>query len=132
MKMTPSLADTADQVIARLLFVPAVPPALPAAPRLRAADRAFNGSLLLSGLRCIIRYVVLPFVLPLLGFTLQVSLNIGIAIDLIALVALLFSLRQIWQARHPRRWSYLTLALVVVFAIGVFLAFDFHLLTTGR
>lgn len=113
-----------DSLMIRILFLP------PHSEQnvTRPADRAFNASLLLSGTRCIVQYVLLPFVLPLVGFAADLSVWLSMAIDLVALGALVFSLRRLWRTRAPQRWRYLPLALLMALAISVFLWHDVRFL----
>jgi ABC-type iron transport system FetAB permease component len=110
-----------DLLIARLLFVGTPAATLPSA---RPAERALTATLLFSGLRCLVQYIVLPFVLPLLGIVSGQQFGLLVALDLVALVAILLSVRRFWQARHPRRWEYLAVAAVALVVMLVFLAFD--------
>ena len=75
-------------------------------------------------MRCTLRYVVLPFALPVLGVATGAALGILLALDLIAAVAVAVTLRRLWRVRHPRRWHNLVLALVLVPLIGLFVATD--------
>ena len=65
------------------------------------AERAFSLSLLVSAVRCILAYVILPFVTPLIGLASGVGPVVGIGIALVALVANVISLRRFWRLRHP-------------------------------
>jgi hypothetical protein len=55
-----------DWMVGRLLWVD-VPARSNAIGDARNAERAFGFSLMMSAVRCILQYVVLPFVLPLVG-----------------------------------------------------------------
>jgi hypothetical protein len=88
------------------------------------AERLFTATLLFAGLRCLVQYILLPFVLPLLGIVSGQRFGIMVALDLVALVAISFSVRRFWQVRHPRRWEYLLLACVAIVVMIIFLGFD--------
>ena len=45
----------------------AVGPACPPQPSRKQTERAFSVSMVVSGLRCVLTYVILPFVTPFLG-----------------------------------------------------------------
>lgn len=124
------MKEALDTAIARLLWVtPGAYAPPPSAPR--CATRAFNASLLLSGTRCIVQYVLLPFVLPILGVAVGLSLWLSLLIDLVALTTLVVSLRRLWRTRAPGRGRYLPLALAMALAITVFLWYDVRLLVAA-
>ena len=58
------------------------------------AQRAFSLSMLVSGIRCALAYVVLCFVTPLLGIAPGVGPVLGITISTVAIAANVFSLRR--------------------------------------
>lgn len=96
------------------------------------SSRPFETPVLIVGVRCVLRYIVLPFVLPLMGVgtgaTLGVvtgaALGILLTLDLIAVVALVVTLRRLWRLQHPRRWQYLPLAIAFAVLLGFFFAND--------
>lgn len=67
------------------------------------AQRGFSRSILVSGIRCALTYVVLPFVAPFIGLAPGVGPIIGLAVGLVAIAANVFSIRRFWQADH--RWK---------------------------
>jgi len=83
-----------------------------------AAQAAFQKSIVISGARCLLTYIVLPFIAPFIGVAANVGAPIGIAVALIAMVSIIISLRRFFGSMHPRRWAYGTLAgLMFVFLI---------------
>ncbi|MGH2363227.1 MAG: hypothetical protein ACRDGF_11325 [Chloroflexota bacterium] len=117
-------SDTADALIARMLFVSPRPAQREGPDYDLVATRAFNASLLFSATRCTLMYVVLPFLLPWLGIVGKVPVLVLMACDLIALSGIVFSLRRLWRLRSPRRWQYLPLACGAVFVMATFLISD--------
>jgi len=102
---------------------------LPSAPPLPArAQRALTFGILLSGLRCTVQYVVLPFVLPWIGVTTTIPAWLTLALGMLALGALARNVRYLWRLRHARRWSYLLLATVVAASLLLYTAVDLHTL----
>lgn len=71
-------------------------------------------SLLISMVRCLLTYIVLPFVAPILGVGLGVTPVVGIVVGTVAIVANVASVRRFWRAEHQYRWHYTALASVIV------------------
>jgi hypothetical protein len=95
----------------------------PAAPEV-AAQRAFSTSIMVSATRCILTYVILPFVAPVLGFAAGVGPLIGIPIGVAAIVCNVLTIRRFWSADHRSRWAYTGLALMVIALLLVLMAKD--------
>lgn len=70
------------------------------------ARSAFQTSLFLSASRCLLMYVVFPFVLPVVGVARGVGPYLGVAIGLLAMVSITYSIRRFWRADHSKRWHY--------------------------
>ena len=115
-----------DGAVARALFVQ------PVQAVATTSSRPFETPLLVSAVRCTLRYIVLPFVLPLLGVatgaTLGIvtgaALGILLTLDVIAVTAIVATLRRLWRFQHPRRWQYLAVALVLAVLVGFFFMND--------
>ena len=71
-----------------------------------AAQRALQTSLLISTIRCTVMYVLLPFVAPALGWFGGVSTAISVVIGIVAMGAIILSMRRFWRCNHPKRWAY--------------------------
>jgi hypothetical protein len=116
-----AFTETLDAFMLRVLRVtPHVAGEASSAP----AERAFGLSLAVSGLRCILQYVVLPIVLPLIGLAGGFSLAIVLVLDIVALTLLISSLRFFWRTQHPRRFDMLPLAGVIILLVIGSLSFD--------
>jgi len=107
-----------EPMVRRLLVVPDPQPATVAAGRRAdaSAHRLFNVSMALSGLRCLLGYVVLPIVTPALGAAARVGPMIGIPIAVVALGFDVMAVRRFWVADHRWRWS-VSLVYVVVMSL---------------
>lgn len=124
-----------DDVIRRMLFVPSTPDAAaePALPTdddatdaaTRQAENAFSFALLFSGVRCIIMYVIMPFVLPIIGIAGTGATYLDIVINLVAIGAIIFSVRRFWQVDYKYKWQYLPVAIVALGLLVAFIALDF-------
>jgi hypothetical protein len=118
---TPPAASGADRFMRRLLRLPEGQTATAAEAR-----SAFQTSLFISTVRCLLMYVVFPFVLPAIGIARGVGPFIGVIIAVLAIVSITYSVRRFWRANHSKRWHYTVFGLVVaaflVFTIVVDLA----------
>lgn len=88
------------------------------------AQKAFNWSIVVSGIRCTLAYVVLPFVAPFIGLAPGVGPVLGIAIAAVALVANVVSIRRFWRAKHPWRKPITVLHVGVIAFLLVLMAYD--------
>lgn len=92
----------------------------------RRSDRYTGGYLLFVCVRCTIQYILLPFVLPLLGLGGTLAIGISMAIDLLALGMILYNVRALWDTSW--RYRYLALSVVMVGIIAIFLYNDLRVL----
>lgn len=69
-----------------------------------AATRAFSWSIVISGIRCLLTYVIFPWVLPAVGVAGGVGPGIGLVVGLVALVSNVASIRRFWRADHKWKW----------------------------
>lgn len=91
----------ADRFMRRLLRLPEGQTATAAEAR-----SAFQKSLFISTCRCLLMYIVFPFVLPAVGIARGVGPFIGVVIGVLAIVSITYSIRRFWRANHPKRWAY--------------------------
>jgi len=75
-----------------------------AAPTADPATRLFSRSIVISGIRCMLAYVVFPWILPLLGVATGVGPFIGIVIGVVAIGFNVASIRRFWISKH--RWRH--------------------------
>lgn len=80
------------------------------------AHRAFRLSVAASGVRCLITYLLLPILVPMLSLAGWVAAPIGMALCVLAVINGVISVRRFWRADHSRRWMY-TAFIGVVFVI---------------
>jgi hypothetical protein len=115
----PVFADVArppaDRFVRRLLRVNNAPPATAGQAR-----SAFRTSVLVAGIRCLLTYIVLPFVLPFVGLAAGVAPVIGAAIGIVAIVCIVSSMRRFWRADHRARWGYTAFGVAMIaFLVGL-------------
>ncbi len=88
------------------------------------AERAFKLSVLVSGIRCTLTYVVLPFLTPFLGLAPGVGPALGLPIGAVAIAANVASARRFWRFGHPWRRHITVVHAVVVAFLLVMIAMD--------
>jgi uncharacterized membrane protein len=102
-----------DLRMRRLLRLPVDAPTASEA----SARKLVETSLLISMTRCLLTYVALPFLLPVLGLAAGVTPIVGIIVGVVAIAANVASVRRFWRADHRYRWQYTALATVIVLAL---------------
>jgi hypothetical protein len=112
--------SAADRLMRRLLRLPVDAPAGTA----EGARKAFQTSLLVATVRCLLMYIVFPFVLPLLGIAKGVGPAIGLLVNAVAMVCIVMSLRRFFRADHPKRWWYAALGGSVLVLLGILAVID--------
>lgn len=73
------------------------------APGADEPTRVFSTSILISAVRCVLAYVVFPWVLPAAGVAGDIGPGIGIVVGLVAIACNVLSIRRFWRADH--RWK---------------------------
>ena len=115
----------ADSLMAQLLLVKPSPVDAGGVARAeRGAENALTLSLLFSGARCILQYVLLPFLLPVLGIAADATVPILLVINVLAMVSIYLSLRRFWTILYAHRWRYLVVALTALALLAAFTIYD--------
>jgi hypothetical protein len=110
----------ADLRMRRLLRLPVDAPKATEA----SARQLVEKSLLISMSRCLLTYVVLPFVIPIIGIRGNIAPVIGVVLGVVAIIANVASIRRFWRADHRYRWHYTALASVIILAMVWLIAVD--------
>lgn len=92
----------------------------------KRGDRLLTGSVIFVSVRCTLQYIVLPFVLPLVGLRSDLSAGISALIDIVALATIAYNVRRLWHTSW--RWRYIGLAAVMIGIIAFMLYQDVRLL----
>ena len=113
----PPRTRTADAFMRRLLRVPTHDGSA------KAAESIFGVSVLISAVRCMLTYVLLPVLAPIVDLTGAVGPVLGLLIGAVSVVAIVVSMRRFWRADHRLRWGYTViggaiLVLLVVSAVA--------------
>lgn len=101
--------SAADRFMRRLLRLPEGKTSTAAEAR-----SAFQKSLAVTACRCLLMYIVLPFVLPIVGVASGVSPAIGLTIGVLAIFSIVYSIRRFWRADHAKRWHYTIFGSVII------------------
>jgi hypothetical protein len=88
------------------------------------AARLFSASILISAVRCLLTYVVFPWVLPLLGIAGGVGPAVGVVVGTVAIAANVVSIRRFRASRHPWRKPLMALNLSVIGLLVVLVIMD--------
>jgi hypothetical protein len=108
--------SAADRLMRRILRLP-----VDGQPGTAAgARKAFQTSMMVATVRCLLMYLVFPFVLPALGIARGVGPAVGLAVNAVAMVCIVLSMRRFFRADHPKRWWYAALgSTVFVLLVGL-------------
>lgn len=85
---------------------------------------SLKGSLVLSAVRCLITYVAVPILLPLVGWLGQVATPLSLVLSVAAMVLAVNNLRRVWLADWSGRWGYTVFSLVVLVVLGALVVLD--------
>jgi hypothetical protein len=113
-----STRPAAERRIRHLLRVPERRPA----ESEDSANRIFSVSIVLSALRCLLTYIFLPILSPLLGLATSVGPAVGIPLAVVALVFDVAGIRRFWLADHRWRWQMTAVYVVVMCFVLALLA----------
>jgi hypothetical protein len=103
---------------------PSTAPARPVPGDENEAARLFSLSIVISGTRCLLTYIVFPWVLPVLGIAGGVGPVVGVIVGVVAIGFNLLSIRR-WRASgHAWRVPLMTLNSVVIVFLLVLVALD--------
>jgi hypothetical protein len=94
--------SAADRRARRLLRLPEDAPRV----SIMDAQRAFSRSIWISASRCLLTYVFLPILGPLLGLSGAVGPVFGLVLGAVSMVAIVFATRRFFAADHRWRWAY--------------------------
>lgn len=78
------------------------------------AERRFSQSMMVSGIRCLLTYLVFPYLLPVLGLADSVGPALSAPIGLVAIVFNGLSIRRFWRADHRLKWPVSTVNAAVI------------------
>src|SRR5918999_2468890 len=71
-----------------------------------AAQQAFSRSVWISAARCLLTYIVLPILGPIVGIAGDVGPVLGLTVGAVSMVAIVASIRRFFATDHRWRWRY--------------------------
>ena len=74
-----------------------------------AAQQAFSRSVWISAARCLLTYIILPVLGPIVGLAGDVGPVLGLTVGAVSMVAIVASIRRFFAADHRWRWRYTAL-----------------------
>lgn len=88
------------------------------------ARRSTTAAIMVSGIRCIITYLLIPVVAPIIGWSQAVSTPLVILLSVVAIVMGVSGVRRFWIADHRLRWAYTAFIGVVVVLLVIGIVYD--------
>jgi hypothetical protein len=86
--------------------------------------RAASISMAISGIRCILAYIVFPWVLPAASRTKGVGPTIGLVVGVVAIGFNVASIRRFQRSAHRLKWYVMTLNCIVIAMLLVLVVRD--------
>jgi hypothetical protein len=83
-----------------------------------------KGSLVLSAVRCVLMYAVIPLVVPLIGWAGVLATPLSLLLSSAAIVLAITSLRRVWMADYRYRWPYTGFILLAVSLLVMIVVLD--------
>jgi hypothetical protein len=118
------VSQQTDAVTTPASPTPAPAPAPAPADDQNEAARLFSLSIVISGTRCLLTYIVFPWVLPLLGIAGGVGPAVGVVVGVVAIFFNLLSIRRWRGSKSAARVPLMTLNSVVIVFLLVLVAVD--------
>jgi hypothetical protein len=87
-----------------------------------------KGSLVLSAVRCVLMYAVIPLVVPLISWAGVLATPLSLGLSLAAIVLAITSLRRVWMADYRYRWPYTGFILLALGLLTMVVVLDIRTL----
>lgn len=100
----------------------ASPPAATSDPT--TATSAFSRSVVISGIRCMLAYIVFPWLLPLFGLAAGVGSVVGLVVGVVAIGFNVASIRRFRTYDVSWRWAVMTVNVAVIGLLVVLIGID--------
>ena len=90
------------------------------------AERVFSTSVVVSGIRCFLAYVLFPWLLPAAGIASGVGSGVGLVIGAVAIVFNVLSIRRFQRTGHRWRWLITSLNGGIIVLLSVLMVIDLN------
>lgn len=100
--------------------------ALPDTSAEAPAERVFSASVVVSGVRCFLAYVLFPWLLPAAGIASGVGSGLGLAIGTVAIAFNVASIRRFQRTGHRWRWPITVLNSGVIVLLAILVVLDLN------
>lgn len=95
----------------------------------KQATRAMSRSIVISGIRCLFTYLLIPLAGPVFHLSNSIGRPLTILLGLAAVWFSISSMRRFWTANHRYRWHYTGFAFAIIIYMAYGITADFaHLL----
>ncbi len=87
------------------------------------AEGVFGKSIMISGIRCTLTYIVLPLLAPIFSLTDASLPVVGLLLGAVSMVAIVISMRRFFAADHKYRWGYAAIGgaiFIMLIVAGIF------------
>lgn len=91
---------------------------------LESASKTFSTSMVVSGIRCTLTYVVFPWILPLLGVAGGITAGLGLPVGLVAIFFNGWSIRRFWKTDHNLKWIVASINVCVIVLLSILVILD--------
>jgi hypothetical protein len=87
-----------------------------------------KGSLVLTAIRCVLMYAVIPLVVPLISWAGVLATPLSLLLSSAAIVLAITSLRRVWMADYRYRWPYTGFILLALGLLTMVVVLDIRTL----
>ncbi len=101
--------SNADRMMRRILRLPVDAPK----QSIMGTESVFGKSIVISGLRCTLTYLVLPLLFPIFKLSGKSLPVLGLVLGVVSMVAITISMRRFFAADHKYRWGYAFMAVAI-------------------
>ncbi|MCW5875690.1 MAG: hypothetical protein KIS85_02300 [Anaerolineales bacterium] len=88
--------------------------------------------LLLTAVRCTLQYIVVPFVLPMMGVTNTFSPLINVGAGVLSIGVILFNVKTLWNTNWRTRYLLLALVFIPIIVMMTYSDYQAYLAISGQ